>query len=453
LHDVMLACQDLARADVRLYRLGDRHLIATPTAPTPAVADLAVAAAEQHDVVPPDTETFGALRWASTLDDDSCVLGLIHSLPNDVLEEHVSLYRRRGEAAVAAAAHEQPNIRLTRRPRLHTRMLVAQRFHLYCMTHDIAVDERLPHGAMPTFIATTLDWKQNIAFTAQTLRDWYGLWRRSSAGVVVAVADIPPTNLSQHRSLLRSRSPTHACARYIAPGQGRSPTAQCVRQALYEWFIDIRDAIDWTELNAENRSRGNRQLSRFPRSILKLSVHQLLQDYTYACMMNGVAVKSFKCDSWWRRRCEADYGLSMRMVNIPYSVPRAIVTERMEMFWVVLFRLRYLTSLVNGYDPPLLNFDQTPCHHNDTGRHNIPTLAVRGSTVPVVEGTSDVRSRWTVTTTTQSRFTAVAGDQMPAAECMFKAQKDGTTERPTNTGNGRATQRTHQQIDTPQSRS
>jgi hypothetical protein len=428
LHDVMVACQELEGADVSLYRSGDCHIIATPTAPAPAVADLAVAAAEQQDDVTPDEETFAALRWASKLDDDCCVLNLIRSLPKEVLGEQVSLYRRRDATAVAAAAQERPKLRLAPRPRLRTRMLVGHRFHAYCRNHDIALDVRLPHGAMKTFIADNLELTQKMPLTAKTLRAWHGLWRRSCSGVVAAVADIPAVTPYQHKSLLRSRAPQQACARHHAPGQGRHPKAQCVRQALYEWFTGIRYAIDWRELIAENRSRGRRHLARFPRSILKLKVQQLLQDYTYACLLNGVPVQSVKCNSWWFRRWEDDYGLSMRMANRKYAVSRAVVKERMEIFWIVLFRLRYFIFLVFGYDPLILNFDQSPFHHNETGSQNKPTLAIRGSTVPVVEGNNDVKSRWTVNITTQSRFNAVAGDQMPAAECMFKAQKDGTTE-------------------------
>ena len=78
MHDVMAACQELRYEDLETYRSGDAQIIAAPTAPAPAVADLAVAAAEQKDVVTPDEETFAAMRWASKLDDDSCVLGLIH---------------------------------------------------------------------------------------------------------------------------------------------------------------------------------------------------------------------------------------------------------------------------------------------------------------------------------------------------------------------------------------
>ena len=179
---------------------------------------------------------------------------------------------------------------------------------------------------------------------------------------------------------------------------------------------------------AENRSRGRKHLARFPRSVLQLKAQQLLRDYSYSCLLNGVPVVSVKLDSWWHKRWQEEYGLSMRLANRKYQVSRHIVKERMEIFWVVLFRIRKFIALVFGYDPLLLNFDQSPFHHNETGSQNRPTLAVRGSTVPVVEGNSDVKSRWTGNFTTQSRFTGSSGGPMPPAECMFKAEKDGTVD-------------------------
>jgi hypothetical protein len=112
--------------------------------------------------------------------------------------------------------------------------------------------------------------------------------------------------------------------------------------------------------------------------------------------VNGSPVQSITPDSHWFKRWAEDYGLSMRMANRKYAVPRNVLKERLEIFWVSLFRMRYFILLVFGYDPRIENWDQSPFHHNETGAQNKPTLAVRGSVVPVVEGTSDVKSRWTV---------------------------------------------------------
>ena len=97
----------------------------------------------------------------------------------------------------------------------------------------------------------------------------------------------------------------------------------------------------------------------------------------------------------------------------------------MEFFWVSLFRIRLFIRLTFGYELAIFNVDQSPYHHNETGSQNKATLGVRGSTVPVVEGNSDVKSRWTANLTTSSCFTAVAGGPMPWAECMFKGAYNG----------------------------
>ena len=168
-----------------------------------------------------------------------------------------------------------------------------------------------------------------------------------------------------------------------------------IRQELYEWWTSVRYAIDWKQLVAENRSRGRKHLARFPMTIIRLKVQHLLQYYTHACLLNGVPPASFTFDGHWFLRWQDEYGLSMKRANRKYAVPRHVVKERLEVFWVVLFRIRLLIFLVFGYDPILFNFDQTPFHNNEVGSQDKPILAVANSIVPVVEGNTDVESRWT----------------------------------------------------------
>ena len=109
MHDILVACQELEYEDVQTYRSGDGQIIAAPPAPAPAVADLAVPAQAVADlaVASPDEETVAAMRWASRLKDDVFVLRLIRSLPKEIVDEQVALYRRRPDAAVAAAAQKE----------------------------------------------------------------------------------------------------------------------------------------------------------------------------------------------------------------------------------------------------------------------------------------------------------------------------------------------------------
>ena len=67
-------------------------------------------------------------------------------------------------------------------------------------------------------------------------------------------------------------------------------TVQCLR------FDQNRYAIDWKQLIANRRSRGKKNLARFPRSTLRLKVQQLLEDLAYAFLLSGSPVQSVKPD-------------------------------------------------------------------------------------------------------------------------------------------------------------
>ena len=162
-----------------------------------------------------------------------------------------------------------------------------------------------------------------------------------------------------------------------------------IRRALYEWWSSIRYAIDWKQLVGNRRSRGKKHLARFPRPILRIKIYQFLSDHAAACILNGHLVVSINPDSWWFRRFEEECGLSMRCANRECAVPKHVQKERMEIFWITLFRVRLFIFLVFGYDPWILNWDQTPYHLNESGAQNKQVLGVRNSTVPVVEGNSD----------------------------------------------------------------
>ena len=302
---------------------------------------------------------------------------------------------------------------------------MAVRFHKYCKSRGIHADMRMPYGAMKSFIQNNIVWTTKQAPAGRDIAKWCAAWRQCPSNIEAAVAE-RTTPLVCIKSLLKSRATKTDSRRQRAPGAGRHFTAPLVRQELYHWWTSIRYAIDWKQLVIDNRSRGlTKNLARFPRSIMLLKLYQMLQDHAHACLLSGVPVASFKPSYWWFQRWEEEYGLSMRQANRKYQAPRHAQKQRMELFWVTLFRIRLFIRSAFGYEPVIYNFDQTPYHHNETGSQNKATLGVRGSTVPVVEGNSDVKSRWTANLTTCSEFTAVAGGSMPWSECVFKGAIDG----------------------------
>ena len=51
----------------------------------------------------PDEETFAAMRWASKFKNDSCVLSLIRTLPKEIVDEQVVIYKKRATEETAVA--------------------------------------------------------------------------------------------------------------------------------------------------------------------------------------------------------------------------------------------------------------------------------------------------------------------------------------------------------------
>ena len=81
-----------------------------------------------------------------------------------------------------------------------------------------------------------------------------------------------------------------------------------------------------------------------------------------------------------------------------------------------------------GYDLVLWNFDQTPHYQNEVVAQNKPTLAVRGATVPTVEGKSAAHARWTALLSCCSSEEVIR-QRWPFCEAMYKYKDCGPKER------------------------
>ena len=73
-----------------------------------------------------------------------------------------------------------------------------------------------------------------------------------------------------------------------------------------------------------------------------------------------------------------------------------------------------------GYDLDIDNLDQSPFHMNEAGSKAEKSMSIRGSgIVPLKEGHSQTRQRWTLQSTTTSN--AARARAVPPVEVMFKA--------------------------------
>ena len=226
--ELMVACQELESTDLAA---ASTHIFV----PSGAVAPPAVAAAPAVADKPEETfetvpqETFEAIRWASNLQDAANVLSLCRSLPGEIIQEQLRLYRNR-EAQPAVADIPQPIV-IDHKTRYHERMLVAARFHKYCKSHGIVVDQRLPHGAITSFIRDHIVWKAKTKKLArQQISAWYRAWNSQGSNVVPVEEGVPKA--PSQKSLLKSRAPVPNCRRKRAHGGGRHSKAPLIRQQL-----------------------------------------------------------------------------------------------------------------------------------------------------------------------------------------------------------------------------
>ena len=56
--------------------------------------------------------------------------------------------------------------------------------------------------------------------------------------------------------------------------------------------------------------------------------------------------------------------MSLRRPNRRYTVPKAVLAERLEIGWLNVLRVRAAIEALKGYGPHIENWDRSPFHHN-----------------------------------------------------------------------------------------
>ena len=105
-------------------------------------------------------------------------------------------------------------------------------------------------------------------------------------------------------------------------------------------------------------------------------------------------------------------------------MPRAILMQRLEIFWIVTAKLRTLVMLHFGYDPTFKNIDQSPSHQNEAGSQEWNTLTLSGQqTVPLIENHAATRGIRSLNTLTDPAEEQISNANMPGFEIMFQAER------------------------------
>ena len=98
------------------------------------------------------------------------------------------------------------------------------------------------------------------------------------------------------------------------PGAGRKHVNPEVRDALFEWWVGLRERIDWGSLARANMRKGRKCLCRFPKTVLQLKVDELQAEWIACHLIEGerLALKTIKPTTKWFKGICDEYGLDFK---------------------------------------------------------------------------------------------------------------------------------------------
>ena len=428
MQDLMVCCEELHGEELLKHRscgLSSSGLIdLTPDPPVPTHVPTSpskgaeIVAAQNLQLEKKSSSAEGtleeALKWSTGVKDEGILSGMIAALPDGVIQEQLQLFRD-SKSQIVPAQKEKP--KLTLHMNLSVGTKAAQEFNQHLQVLGLNADQRLPRNCIAHFIRDNCIVPKTNKDPQHWLRRQHAIWSKKGK----PAKSIPIRTKASLKKVPWDRR-LRSCGM-----QGQPKKMPMVRQALHDWFISLRYAIDWREHDRQMIAKGKHKcVGRFPVALLKQKYAQLVEDY---CVENLIAgqrprVPPFR---WrWLLGWMHEYGLSLRKANRRYKLPKRILEERLEIYWINLHRLRALAVECLGYDLEMENFDQSPFHNNETGAQNKPSLSLAGSySVPLVEGRHDVLERWTGQFTTWSNADRIMAEGPPYCELMFKASPDG----------------------------
>ena len=326
---------------------------------------------------PPQRE-LDALRWASGCrqSDDSTLLYLHSRLSAAIIAEQVAKHTAHVHNAISPApeprAKDKAVVRRAYRTKtLKTKLEYAKTFLNYAASqgHRILPEgaqlesgrqtaPKLPQGVLAKFIRTRPDLHKSLQTKEDVKRhrDWLrnGLMNLAFEGLVNYRGRCVRARGPESSGSLRKVQDKFRRRRYSAINRG-SLKAPAVRQGLFEWFSTLRHSLEF------------KVRTRFPPKLAEIKAKQLVQDYCAACLKSGVRPNPPVIGTHWLSCWRAEYRVSFRRPNRKFKVPRAILEDRLRVFWCNVIKVRQLAQLVLGYDLDIVNMDQSPFHINESG--------------------------------------------------------------------------------------
>ena len=177
---------------------------------------------------------------------------------------------------------------------------------------------------------------------------------------------------------------TCAPAKKRTIGASRKSKAPEVREALFSWFVDVRESLK----------------GRLPRRLFKLKTNALYEECVIIMRDNPTPEsEKLKFGNQWIKMWQKEYGVSLRKPNKRYSIKKDLV-ERLQDYLKNVWSIRRYFIEKYGVDPPIINGDQMPLHRNESSSQK--TLNFKGAETFVQENHMLSRERVTVLTQVSS---------------------------------------------------
>ena len=204
--------------------------------------------------------------------------------------------------------------------------------------------------------------------------------------------------------LLRSRG---AGANYKAPE---------LREALFDWFVDIRASL---------------ACALTPRYVL-YKAKELADNMLASMRQCGVYTPLPKLTPSWLWRWRNSFGISMRKPNSRVKASRQCMEQRLKAMWCNLIRLRRLGQwfLQRDLRDSIYGIDEKPLHFNEAGSKNHGTLDIAG--VPkcrLKANHAASRERVSLMTAVTSNAAAASSPRKLPLELLAKARSKRRTGR------------------------
>ena len=191
--------------------------------------------------------------------------------------------------------------------------------------------------------------------------------------------------------------------------RGAHHQAMVLREALYEWFIDIK-ASCLTTISPHFMLRQARHMATI-----------CLQEMA----KNGKFVKMPIIDARWLRRWLDHYRIVLRQPNRRYKVSREVGDARCVAEWTNVFKVRRLAwhFLDNDLSKKMMQVDEKPVHMNESGSKAVKTLEFEGApSVALRTNHSASRERVTIMTSAFSCWKLAAASNKPPIAACIKAK-------------------------------